>query len=100
MREMTSSSHTDKFIFNLQSCKSLMVKDLTLLSVIKSEVECKDVSQCNASHKQHQVGHLTMTMCIERIITKLIPVWLIMCVWLVDNQVGVRVWRENVLVTE
>ena len=40
-----------------------------------------------------------MTVAIERIISQLISVRLIMGVWLVNNQVSVGIWRENVLVT-
>jgi len=40
-----------------------------------------------------------MTVTIERIISQLISVRLIMGVWLVNNQVSVGIWRENVLVT-
>jgi hypothetical protein len=40
-----------------------------------------------------------MALGIERIISELITVWLIMGVGLVHYQISVGVWRENVLVT-
>ena len=84
----------------MQSCKSLMVEHFTLFSVIESEVEGKHVRDRNDSNKEHEIGHLTMTMSVERIITKFVSVWLIVCVWLINNQVGVRVRREYILVTK
>jgi hypothetical protein len=48
---------------------------------------------------EHHEWPITMSVSIERIISQLISVRLIMGVWLVNNQVSVGIWRENVLVT-
>jgi hypothetical protein len=40
-----------------------------------------------------------MSMGIKGIVSQLISIWLIVSVWLVNDQIGVRIWRENVLVT-
>ena len=63
-------------------------------------MENNAVSEQDDGHIKHQVRHLSMAVCIEGIITELVSVWLVMCVGLVNNQVGVCVWRENVLVTK
>lgn len=61
------------------------------------ESHCCDES--NTSDKNHQVWHITMTLGIERIISKFITVWFVMGVSLVHYQISVGVWGENVLVT-
>ena len=91
--------HFDEFIFKLEGSKSLMVEYLTGLTLVESEVESQGCDECCGTGEKHQEWVVTMSPGLERIITKLITVWFIVGVWLIDNQVSVRIWREDVLVT-
>ena len=76
-----------------------MVHDLTCLSPIESEMESKTCGESHDTGIHHQVRHVSMTMSIERIVTEFITIGLVMSVWFVNDQVGMGVGRENVLVT-
>ena len=76
-----------------------MVEHFGGLSLVESEVEGKGRHKSGDANIEHHEWPVTMTVAVEGIVSQLIPVWLIMGVWLVNDQVGVRIWRENVLVT-
>lgn len=74
-----------------------MVEHLGCLPLVKSEVESKSSHEGGNSNVKHHEWPVSMPMAVERIVSKLVPVWLVVGVWLVNNQVCVRVWGENVL---
>ena len=75
-----------------------MVEDLTRLSLVESEMLGQSSYKCGQAHKNHKEGHVTVTMSIKWIVTKLITIWFVVGIWLVHDQICVRIWRENVLV--
>ena len=77
-----------------------MIEHLTSLSFVESEVVGQHRDEGDGSHKNHKVRHISVTLGVEGIITQLIAVRFVMSVRLVNNKVGVRVGREDVLVTE
>ena len=76
-----------------------MIEDLGGLPLVESEVESHCCDESNATDEDVHVWHITVTLGLERIVSELISVRLIMSVWLIHDQVGVRVWREDVFVT-
>jgi len=50
-----SSSHTDKFIFNLECGQSLMIENFRCLSSIESEMEHPGVSESNNTYENHDI---------------------------------------------
>ena len=94
-----SSSHFHKLVLDLQSGQSLVIEHFWSLSLIESEMESHSSDERNTSDKDHKVWHITMALGIERIISELITIWLIMGVGLVHYKISVGVWGENVLVT-
>jgi hypothetical protein len=76
-----------------------MVEYLRCLSLVESEMEGQSGNEGSDTHVDHHVWPVTMSVRVEGIVSQLITIGLIMGVWLVNNQVGVRVGGENVLVT-
>ena len=76
-----------------------MIEYLTGLSSIKSEVESQGCDKCCGTNEKQQEWVVTVSLGLKRIITNLITIWFIMSVWLIDNQVSMRIWRKDVLVT-
>ena len=76
-----------------------MIEYLTCLSLIESEMESKSCDERGESNEEHHVWHISVTVGIEGIVSEFITIWFVMSVWLVNNQVSVGVWREDVLVT-
>ena len=76
-----------------------MIEYLTGLSSIKSEVESQGCDKCCGTNEKHQEWVVTVSLGLKRIITNLITIWFIVSVWLIDNQVSMRIWRKDVLVT-
>ena len=66
------------FIFNLESSKSLMVEHLSMLSLVKSEMGKVQMRESNDGTEDDHGGIVTISIGIERIVTILIPIWLIM----------------------
>ena len=75
-----------------------MIQHFTLLPVVKAEMEHYSVSEHDGSYIKHQVRHIAVAVGVEGIITDLITVWFVVRVGLVNDQVGVGVWGEYVLV--
>ena len=75
-----------------------MIQHFTLLPVVKSEMEHDSVGEHDGSYIEHQVRHFAVAVSVEGIVTDLITVWLVVRVGLVNDQVGMGVWGENVLV--
>ena len=96
--EIHSSSHGNQLVLELKSGELLMIQHFTLLPVVKAEMEDDSVSEHDGSYIEHQVGHIAVAVSVEGIVTDLITVWLVVSVGLVDDQVGVGVWGEYVLV--
>ena len=76
-----------------------MIENLACLSLIESEMESKSCDERGESNEEHHVWHISVTVGIEGIVSKFITIWFVMSVWLVNNQISVGVWREDVLVT-
>ena len=76
-----------------------MVHDLARLSPVEAEVESHHGRKRHNTNIEHEVRHVAMTVGIERVVTEFITIRFVMRVGLVHDQVGVRVRRENVLVT-
>ena len=73
-----SMASRSDFIFNLESSKSLMVEHLSMLSLVKSEMGKVQMRESNDGTKDDHGGIVTISIGIERIVTILIPIWLIM----------------------
>lgn len=93
-----SFPHFDELVFDLESGEPLMVEDLAGLSLVESEVLGQSRDEGCQAHEQHQEGHVAVPVGVERIVTKLITIRLVVGVWLVHDQIRVWVGRENVLV--
>ena len=76
-----------------------MIEDLRGLSLVESEVESHSGDESNTSNEDVHVRHISVALGLKRIVSELISVRLIMSVRLIHDQVGVRVWREDVFVT-
>ena len=76
-----------------------MVEHLGSLSLVKSEVEGQGGHKSGDAEIKLHEWPVTMSMSIKGIISQFISVWLIVSVWLVNDQIGMGIWRENVLVT-
>lgn len=83
----------------MESGQSLMIEDFGSLSLVESEMESQGGNKCGNSDIEHHVGPVSVTVGIEGIVSKLIAVGFVVGIGLVNNQVSVRVWGENVLVT-
>ena len=75
-----------------------MIVNFSSLSFVKTEMEKNGVSESNDSKEKIQVWHISMSLSVKRIITDFVTIWFIVSVGFIYNQVGVRVWREDVLV--
>ena len=77
-----------------------MVEHLTHLSIIEPEVNLVDSKHASNTQVDQQGGVVSMSLGVERIISELVSVRLIMSVGLIHDQVGVDVRGEDLLVME
>ena len=77
-----------------------MIQYFRKFSLVKSEVESHSCSKADNSNHDHQERHVTMTVGIKWIITEFITIRLVVSVGLINDQLGMRVRGENVLVME
>ena len=96
--EVHSSSHGNQLVLELKSGEPLMIQHFTLLPVVKAEMENNSMGEHDGSYIEHQVGHIAVAVSVEGIVTDLITIRLVVRVGFVDDQVGVGVWGEYVLV--
>lgn len=76
-----------------------MVEYLGCLSLVESEMESQSGHECCNTNIKHHEWPVSVAVSVEGIVSQLVSVWLVMGIGLVNNQVCVRVGRENVLVT-
>ena len=76
-----------------------MVEDFTQFPIVEPEMESDHVGEKDSSGKQHEIRHLSMAVCVEGIVSNLVSERFVMGIRLVDDEVRVSVWGENILVT-
>ena len=77
-----------------------MIEYLASLPLVEAEVEGKGRCESDNATEDHEVRHVAVSMSIERVISHLIPVWFVVRVGLIHDQVGVRVRGEDVLMVQ
>jgi hypothetical protein len=93
---MQSSAGSLDLIFELEGSKALMVEHFGDLSPVESEVAVGEVNERVDGAEKHQVGVVSLTLGLERIVTQLIAVRLIVHVVLFLEGVAMRVGGEDV----
>jgi len=85
-------------ILDLESSKTLMVEDLTDLSAVEAVVTGHEVDEGNTGNSDEHPGVVSIASGVERIVTELVTVGLVVHVVLFLEAVSVGVAREDVLV--
>ena len=76
-----------------------MVEHLAGLSLVEPEVESKNRGETDSSCEQHEVGHVSVAVGIEGVVSELVTIRLVVGVGFVHDQIGVGIRREDVFVT-